>query len=448
MVQIVSNFKQNRSDILRSKGWIVWICLVWLAAVISCKKESNKNDDAFLRPVVEDLALSIQSNTLNIRMVFKRAESAQLIVSDAFGNTVQSSFSDLNYDGESLEVDYALISEGLLESVISVRLQLNNSIGGISQTQTIQYFPFNQSKFGVLTESNTGVLILVLTDSNGAIRSQFIPNSKAEPLWYVSSSYNPLLLYASNGILSKKRLYDSVSVGLSQPVLAQGDALPAIEADNQVLIPFTSGEYLVFPKDVYNFTLVPSTFVGVLIDVFVHQAYLIQIYESQGSKYFVVSHIASQQIVQSAQPYTFDYAFSNGNDLIFVRESEGGFYNYTAYDIEKKQFDIISNSEKFEVERKVAASNGFAFVGTYNGRTGLFNISGSDMTPQVQSEFILDNYFVYPHESLFASALTLIPDRGSFRVETTKSSDFPVNVDVVLSADDFINVRSMYLVPY
>jgi hypothetical protein len=448
LVQIVSNFKQNRSDILRSKGWIVWICLVWLAAVISCKKESNKNDDTFLRPVVEDLALSIQANTLNISMVVKRAEVAQITVSDAFGNSVQSSFSDLNYEGESLEVNYALISEGFLESTLSVRLQLNNSVGGISQSQTVQYFPFDQSKFGVLIENANGVLTLVSTDSGGVVHSQIIPYTKAAPLWYVSSSYNPLLLYASNGTLSKKRLYDTLSVDLNQTVFAQGDALPAIETDNQVLIPFTSGEYLVFPKDVSNFTLVPSTFGGVLMDVFVHQAYLIQIYESQGSKYFVVSHIASQQIVQSAKPYTFDYAFSNGNDLIFVRESEGGFYNYTAYDIEKKQFDIIANSEKFVVESKVAASNGFAFVGTYNGRTGLFNISGSDMTPQLQSEFILDNYFVYPHESLFASALTLIPDQGSFRVETTKSSDFPVNVDVVLSADDFINVRSMYLMPY
>jgi hypothetical protein len=446
-VQIVSNFKQNRIYILTNKSFLQWLFFICLVAISGCGKEDEGKDD-FFKPLVQEFNVAVSSYNLMVTIEVSRADQAEISVSDAFGNSARSKVLNLNAEGESLEFSFDLKAENFVEGQVTVVAKLNNDRGATNETETIQFLPFGSSQYAVLLEQINGSLKVFSLDSAGGKHVQMIMGEANMELLYVSSSHNPLLLYNASGQLSSKRLYDSLEAEPVGFVPFRGEVLPAIETEEEVFIPFTSGEYCVMPRNLGKFFLVSPTFHGELIEAFMHKEYLIMLYSVGNKKFFEIKNAQSHLLVKQVEQYAFDYAFSTGNDLVFVRESEGGFYNYTAYDIEKKEFDILGNSEKFEALEYISHGNQFSFLGNANGVSGLFTIDGFGLRPRLSKSFVLGNEFFSAHKSLFASGVLAYPSSGGYSVEATRSSGFPVNVDVVLSADDLVNARSIYLLPY
>lgn len=400
-------------------------------------------------PIIDEFETGLDGNEVVVLLEVRRAERVNISISDAFGNNLESTFLNLDVAGDVINASYNVANEGLLEGVLTLRVDISNAVGKVSEVKTIHFLPFVNSQFSILSEREDGQLSQYYIDSLGKQTQRVYPLFEGKEILYVSASHNPLLLFLDNQVFAKARLSDSVTESLGEGVIFPVNFLPSVETLERVYVPTVEGELFVFSRDLSRYSRVDATFFGTLKSVIIHQEYLVMNYENaENERYFEVRNSTGNLILQKAQPYDYELLFSDGNHLIFVQLSEGGFFNYVAYDVGNKRFDIIGNSNRFDFETVLLSAKGLDFVGTHQNQEGLFSIQSNTLSPNLIQSFNLGDFHAFSHRSLFADGITIYAVAGNYAVKTTKSSDFPVNVDVLLSADDLVNVRAMYLVPY
>lgn len=414
---------------------------------MGCEKEPKPQNSNLLIPIVEQFDAALNIYSLKVVIATKRADRLSLEVSDAFGNVGMASAINLNPDKDVLEFDFDLKAEKLLEGRISLGLELANDEGTTRSTKLMEFLPFRESTFGLVIESNQGEISMVSLDSAGVQHSNDLTYTADRGILYVGSGYNPWLLFQNEGQWSKKRLFDTVSEPVFTSIPTMGNAIAALETIDEVIVPFTSGDYVVLPRNLSNYSLISSSFQGELTDFFRHKSYWVLLYSVNNNTYFEIRNAQSNQVVRPLEQYNYEQVFSNGNQLIFVESSEGGFYNYRAYDVDRQSFNVVGNTSVFTTQASVAHSDALAFVGEARGETGIFTIRSQVLEPQLEVAFSLSDYSFYTHKSLFASSVLVYSGFNGYRLYATRSSDYPVPLNLVLSADDLVNVKSMYLVP-
>lgn len=434
----------------QSKCIPFWVLIMALVTAIACKKDDSDVGISGPEAVVKIDAFSFSGYQIQLIGNTVNAESISIQIADAYGNTVSSAFVNLNLSGDDFSVIVNAKEEKLYEGKLTVIVTASNEVSSKSAFSAIDFLPFANASYGLLYYNGTNKLLQARI-VNGSLQNTIVPNIINENLLYVSSSYDPQLLFLDNGMFFHKRMSDSVAIDVQQGFSFSGSFLSAVEGLSKVYLSTTAGELFVFDKNLTSFEKVESQFPEVLENILVGQNKVALVYRNanDGRKFFEVRNTLGNQNVVPVQQYAFEHVFLDQNDnLIFVQKSEGGFFNFLRFNESQIQFEIIGNSAVFNSESSISLSNGFAFVGDQQSVFGLYTVDALSPFVDYKHTVLKGKYVLKQHRSLYASGILFQESaNGMYSLETTTSFNFLVNLDFSLSANDVNILKPVFIVP-
>lgn len=422
---------------------LVFCCLM------ACEKKSDEGaNNQGNAPKITSSNVAIAAYNIVIEASVENANALELQINDGFGHAVVSSFDNLKYEGETIQITLDAKAENLIEGKLSYRLIASNAEEVTTISKTIDFLPFNQVDISMLFfDGSSSPKIAENNGANTSIRS-IVENFPSIPL-YVSASYNPLFLFYNNGLFTQRRLNDTNLSALSFSPNLEGDFLPSITTETKIFIPLSSGQVLSFGRDLSAAKLIETTFTGQLINFIVLNNAVALLYKDlAGNTFFELRNLDATLRIRDPEQINYETVFGDANgNLIFVQESEGGIFNFRSFNPNTNAFDIVGNTAPIIVSSKFNNNNqGLIFKGVQQGVSAIYSMQSPSYEPL---RLLIDdaiNIGVISNYNLFSGGL-FYQNRGAFYNFCSSSSLGNRNLSLSIASSEIDIKLPVFIFP-